>query len=96
MRIGRPTSTPRRIGRVSAAIGTIAVLVGVAGCSGSPQGATTLDTDADVTITMWSGQTDDAQKILESLATEFEKDHPNVTIDLSPGASSTEDLLQKL
>ncbi|MBG6237722.1 multiple sugar transport system substrate-binding protein [Mycetocola sp. CAN_C7] len=96
MRIGRHTSTARRIGRVSAVIGTVAVLVGVAGCSGTQQGATTLDKDADVTITMWSGQTDDAQKILEKLASEFEKDNPNVTIDLSPGASSTEDLLQKL
>ncbi len=96
MRIGRHTRTARRIGRVSAIFGTVAILIGVTACGGSPQGATTLDEDADVTLTMWSGQTDDAQKILESLAKEFEEEHPNVTIDLSPGASSTEDLLQKL
>ncbi len=94
--IGRRTSTTRNIRRLAIALGTVAVVAGVAGCSGAPQGTTELDTEADVTITMWSGQTDDAQKILEGLAQEFEDEHPNVTIELSPGASSTEELLQKL
>jgi multiple sugar transport system substrate-binding protein len=76
-------------------IAVVASAVALAGCAGG-QGATTLDTEADVSLTMWSGQTDEAQKLLENLAREFEKDHPNVSIDLSPGASSTEELLQKL
>ena len=34
--------------------------------------------------------------MLEDLAKEFEKAHPNVTIDVSSGAPTTDDLLQKL
>lgn len=79
---------------ISTALATAAML-GLAGCSGQ-QGATTLDKDADVTITMWSGQTDEAQGYIKKLVAEFEDEHPNVTIDLSAGASSTEQLLQKL
>ncbi|WP_166983218.1 ABC transporter substrate-binding protein [Paramicrobacterium fandaimingii] len=77
-----------------AALATAGIMV-LSGCS-AQQGATTLDKDADVTITMWSGQTDEAQDLIETLAKEFEDEHPNVTIDLSAGASSTEQLLQKL
>lgn len=75
---------------------TIAVTaIALAGCAGG-QGATELDKNAKVSLTMWTGQTEEAEKLLEGLATEFENDHPNVSIDVSPGASSTEDLLQKL
>lgn len=73
----------------------VAVVAALAGC-GSQQGATTLDKKADVHLTMWTGQTEQAEKLLENLAKEFEKDHPNVTIDVTSGASSTEELLQKL
>jgi multiple sugar transport system substrate-binding protein len=45
---------------------------------------------------MWSGQTESAEKILQKLVAKYEKIHPNVKINLSPGASSTEELLQKL
>ncbi|MBH0008576.1 ABC transporter substrate-binding protein [Salinibacterium sp. SWN1162] len=86
------SSASRRL--ASIAVTATAALV-LAGCSAS-QGATTLDPEADVTLTWWTGQTDDAQKTLEALAAEFEEDHPNVTIDVSPGSSSTEELLQKL
>ena len=81
--------------RISALLTAAALTVTLAGCSGS-QGATTLDTKANVQLEMWSGQSDEAAKVLEQLVQEFEKDHPNVTIKLSPGASSTEQLLQKL
>jgi multiple sugar transport system substrate-binding protein len=64
------------------------------GCTSG--GATELDTEADVTISWWTGQSDEAESILEGLAAEFEELHPNVTIDISSGASSTEELLQKL
>lgn len=74
------------------------VCVGLlAACGGgTPQGAQTLDKDADVTLTFWTGQTADAEKLLEDLAAEFSAEHPNVTIETSPGASTTDDLLQKL
>ncbi len=64
------------------------------GCTAG--GATELDTEADVTISWWTGQSDEAETLLEGLAAEFEDLHPNVTIDISSGASSTEELLQKL
>lgn len=84
----------RRVSHYVIASTTVGALL-LTGC-GASQGATELDTDADVTITWWTGQNDEAQVILEGLAAEFEDLHPNVTVDVSPGASSTEDLLQKL
>ncbi|WP_432510765.1 ABC transporter substrate-binding protein [Kineococcus sp. SYSU DK001] len=57
---------------------------------------TVLDTSADVHLTFWSGQSDEAAGFLQELVDEFEELHPNVTIEMSPGASSTEELLQKL
>ncbi|MDT0156074.1 extracellular solute-binding protein [Microbacterium sp. ARD32] len=85
--------TRRRISIATAA--TLAVTGGLVGCS-APQGATELDPEADVTITWWTGQSDEAETLLEGMADEFEKLHPNVTIKISSGASSTEELLQKL
>ncbi len=67
----------------------------LAGCS-TPQGATTLDPEADVTLTWWTGQDAEANATLEALAEEFTTEHPNVTIEVSAGASSTDQLLQKL
>lgn len=81
--------------RIATAITAVSALFALAGCSGS-QGATELDTEADVTLTWWTGQSDEAQTLLEGMAAEFEDLHPNVTVDISPGASSTEELLQKL
>ncbi|RIX27770.1 ABC transporter substrate-binding protein [Amnibacterium setariae] len=86
----------RSTARVAAAVTTVGALVAaLTGCSGGG-GSTTLDTKADVTLTWWTGQADEAEKILEGLAGEYEKLHPNVKIDVSSGAPSTEDLLQKL
>jgi multiple sugar transport system substrate-binding protein len=85
---------PRRI--VLTAAFTAFTVVTLAGCSGGSQGATELDPEADVTISWWTGQTEAAHDLLEDLAAEFEEAHPNVTIDVSEGASSTEELLQKL
>ncbi len=81
--------------RIATAITAVGALFALAGCSGS-QGAAELDPEADVTLTWWTGQSDEAQTLLEGMAAEFEELHPNVTIDISPGASSTEELLQKL
>lgn len=81
--------------RIATAFAVTGALFALAGCAGG-QGATELDPEADVTITWWTGQSDEAQSILEGLADEFEQLHPNVTIEISPGASSTEELLQKL
>lgn len=85
----------KKLGRPIGLLTVVATAVALAGCAGG-QGATELDKSAKVSLTMWTGQTEEAQKLLEGLAKEFEKDHPNVSIDVSPGASSTEDLLQKL
>lgn len=61
--------------------------------------ATTLapsDPAAPVTLTWWTGQEAEAQKILDGLAADFTTAHPNVTIKAAPGASTTDELLQKL
>jgi multiple sugar transport system substrate-binding protein len=68
----------------------------LAGCAGTPAASTTLDPEAETTITWWTGQADEAQSILEGLADDFEALHPNVTIDVSSGAPSTDELLRKL
>lgn len=81
--------------RPVALIAAAAAVIALTGC-GAQQGATTLDEKADVKLTWWTGQADDAHKMLEGLATEFEKEHPNVSIEVSSGSSSTEELLQKL
>lgn len=83
----------RRTASIAAAALVVAAL---SACGGTSQGATTLDEDADVTLTWWTGQDAEANTLLEGLAAEFTEEHPNVTIDTSPGASSTEELLQKL
>jgi multiple sugar transport system substrate-binding protein len=83
--------------RAFAAAAVLAVgALALSGCAGSSQGSMKLDKGAKVTIEMWSGQEDTAEKVLEKLAAQFEKQHSNVTVKVSTGASSTDELLQKL
>ena len=97
--------------RWSTLVAVVAVLpLALAGCVGedkSPGPTTTTpptrvapiaptDKNAPVTLTWWTGQFADAQKTLEGIAAEFSAKHPNVTIKLSSGGSTTDDLLQKL
>lgn len=83
--------------RKSATALLAAIILAVSGCGGTPdQGATKVDPQAKVKLTWWTGQTEDAEKILEGLAAQFTKLHPNVTIDVSSGAPTTDDLLQKV
>jgi multiple sugar transport system substrate-binding protein len=72
-------------------------LAGLNGCSsgGSSSGGA-VDKKAPVTLTWWTGQADEYEQLLEKLAAEFHKDHPNVTIKVSSGAPTTDDLLQKI
>lgn len=72
-----------------------AAAVALTGC-GPQQGAQTLDPEADVKLTWWTGQDAEANDMLKGLAQEFEEAHPNVDIEVSPGASSTDELLTKL
>jgi multiple sugar transport system substrate-binding protein len=97
LRLGRPR-------RPSLLAAVLALALAIAGCGGSGggksgggQAATAgYDPNAPVTITWWTGQTADAQKLLEKLAAEYHAKHPNVTIKASPGAATTDDLLVKL
>ena len=85
----------RRV-RLLAAIATAGALAtSLVGCS-SGSGSPTVDAKAKVTLTWWTGQADQAETILEKLAKQYEQAHPNVTITISSGAPSTEELLQKL
>ncbi len=67
----------------------------LAGCSTSGASAPA-DTKAPVTLTWWTGQVQQQQALLVKMAAEFHKDHPNVTINVSSGAPTTDDLLQKI
>lgn len=88
--------SPRHGRRAALAAVALAAVVALAGCGGGQSAATSRDDQAKVTLTFWTGQADQAETILEGLAADFEKLHPNVTIKVSSGAPSTEDLLQKL
>lgn len=84
-----------RLWKGAAAVASAALLL--AGCGGGGSGSSgKLDPEADVQLTWWTGQSSDAEKTLEGLARDFEKQHKNVQIDVSSGASVTDDLLQKL
>ena len=83
----------RPIALASVALLSTALL---AGCSGQKDGSSTLDKKANVSLTVWTGQEAGAEKLLDKLGAKFHALHPNVTLNMSPGASSTEDLLQKL
>jgi multiple sugar transport system substrate-binding protein len=84
--------------RAAAAAAVTVSMIAVAGCTGgaTEPATATADPNAAVTLTWWTGQSDAAEKLLETLAGEFTTLHPNVTIKTSSGASSTEELLQKL
>ena len=73
----------------SALVASAAVVaLGLAACSSggsttpstAPSASTSVDANAPVTLTWWTGQTADAEKLLEGLAAEYMKAHPNVTI----------------
>ncbi|TCO54830.1 ABC transporter substrate-binding protein [Actinocrispum wychmicini] len=68
----------------------------LAACSSGKPAGGPVDPAANVTITWWTGQAADPEKVLEDLAAEFHKAHPNVTINVSSGASTTDALLQKI
>lgn len=85
------------VGRAAIALGTVgAMTLALVGCTPGGGGATELDTTAPVTLTWWTGQTAESEAILEKLAGEFHDLHPNVTIKISSGAPTTDDLLQKI
>ncbi len=69
--------------------------LGLAACAKTAS-PSSLDTAADVQLTWWTGQSEDAEQAAEALAKEFTQLHPNVTIKASSGAPTTPDLLQKL
>ncbi|MDM7856007.1 ABC transporter substrate-binding protein [Cellulomonas alba] len=92
----RPKSS-RAVRRTALVIAAALATTGLAACSGSSgHGASVLNTEAPVTLTWWTGQPDSANELLQSLAKDFTKLHPNVKIVAEPGASSTDDLLQKM
>jgi multiple sugar transport system substrate-binding protein len=71
-----------------------ALLAGCSTAGGSSSGH--VDTKAPVKLTWWTGQADAPEATLVKLAQEFHKAHPNVTIDVSSGAPTVDDLLQKV
>ena len=98
-------TTRRGVSELVAAVTCSALVAGCAGGSHSGASSKTLvsagaegdvDVTAPVTLTWWTGQTDKPEEILVKLAAQFHQLHPNVTIKVSPGAPTTDDLLQKV
>jgi multiple sugar transport system substrate-binding protein len=88
------------IPRRTLAAGLTAVLF-LSACSGGSDdkgkdAAAGYDPAATTTITWWTGQTAEAEKVAEKLAVDYHTAHPNVTVKTSPGAPTTDDLLTKL
>lgn len=82
------------------AAAAVALSLTAAACSSSSPSSAKAGAPADpakaVTITVWTGQDVAPEKLLEGLAQKFHALHPNVTIDISPGAPTTDQLLPKL
>jgi multiple sugar transport system substrate-binding protein len=83
--------------------GLLVASLTLAGCSGSgtasdpnKDDAAGYDPKATVSLTWWTGQTADAETLAEALAKEYHTAHPNVTLNVSSGASTTDELLTKL
>ncbi|UWZ49465.1 ABC transporter substrate-binding protein [Dactylosporangium matsuzakiense] len=94
-----PTRGTRRTSMV-AGIAGLTLLLGACGggakADSGKDAAEGYDPAAKVTITWWTGQPSEQEKVAEDLAAEYMKAHPNVTIKTSSGAATTDDLLTKL
>jgi multiple sugar transport system substrate-binding protein len=90
-------------GRILAA-GLLAAALAMSGCSGDSgsgpdsgqDAAAGYDPNVRVTIHWWTGQSADAQALAEKLAKEFHGQHPNIAVNATSGASTTDELLTKL
>jgi multiple sugar transport system substrate-binding protein len=83
-------------GGLGAALLLSACMGGTAPDTGGKDAAVGYDPKAPVTLTWWTGQTEQAETTAENLAAQYHTAHPNVTIKTSPGAPTTDDLLTKL
>ncbi|MEO5854160.1 MAG: ABC transporter substrate-binding protein [Nocardioides sp.] len=72
------------------------VACGESASQGPPTDLDQAKPDAKVTLTWWTGQDDSSEVYIDKLVKEFEADHPNVTIDATPGSATTDDLLGQL
>ena len=93
--VSRPFATVAAL-----SVGSLLLAACTSGSGAAPSGSSgakaVYDPKAPVSITWWTGQSAEAEKLLEGLAAEYSKAHSNVTITVSPGASTTDDLLQKV
>ena len=93
------SAPPARFRLAALASATAAALaVSATACSSSAPHAAGQQADPAkaTTITVWTGQDVAPEKLLEGLAKKFHEAHPNVTVDISPGAPTTDELLPKL
>ncbi|WP_163509563.1 ABC transporter substrate-binding protein [Fodinicola acaciae] len=85
---------PKKLAYAVIAVLSAAALL-LTGCTSGGQ-KVAADPRAPVTLTWWTGQAGEPQAVLQKLAKDFSRLHPNVTIRLSSGAPTTTELLQKL
>jgi multiple sugar transport system substrate-binding protein len=87
-----------RAARLLAVIAASSLAVAACASSAAPptDPSASVDPNTPVTITVWHGQTADAAKVMEALAADYHRIHPNVTVTVAPGASTTDELKQKI
>ena len=78
------------------AAATLALAACSDGSGGTGADLDAADPTAPVELTWWTGQSADAETLLEALGKEFTELHPNVKLNISSGASTTDELLQKM
>ena len=90
------TARPLRSAAAALSVAALALTAACSSSSSSSSAKAPADPTKPVTITVWTGQDVAPEKLLEGLAKQFHDAHPNVTIDISPGAPTTDELLQTL
>jgi multiple sugar transport system substrate-binding protein len=75
---------------VLAALAAVALIT--TGCGSAAREQAT----GPVQITIWHGQTDAAAKSIEKLVTQFNQGHPEIKVNIEPGAATADGMLPKL
>jgi len=79
-------------------MGAVALVAGIAvcGCGGSGSGGAGGGRGEKVSLVVWDGETNIPGGTAKDLAAEFHRLHPNITVTMTPGATGSSTILQKV